>query len=208
MRLSARWRGRLLPWVFVGPALLLLTVYLAWPVVSTIIKSLTEGAGLANWEWALTTPANHQMYVNNILWLLVGVTGSVGFGLPDRGPDGSREVRVLRQDLRLPAAGDLTGGRLGDLAFRVRLASARTATVRVAQCHHGGSWPRADAVGTRRRTTGSARSRSSSSSSGCRPALPWSCSRQPSRACPPRSSRRLAWMARLSDRSSPRSSCP
>ena len=81
MSLSARWRGRLLPWVFVGPALLLLTVYLAWPVVSTIIKSLTEGAGLANWEWALTTPANHQMYVNNILWLLVGVTGSVGLGL-------------------------------------------------------------------------------------------------------------------------------
>ena len=81
MSLSARWRGRLLPWVFVGPALLLLTVYLAWPVVSTIIKSLTEGAGLANWEWALTTPANHHMYVNNILWLLVGVTGSVGLGL-------------------------------------------------------------------------------------------------------------------------------
>lgn len=81
MRLSPRWRGSLLPWVFVGPALLLLTIYLAWPVVSTIIKSLTEGAGLANWEWALTNPANHQMYVNNILWLVVGVAGSVGLGL-------------------------------------------------------------------------------------------------------------------------------
>jgi alpha-glucoside transport system permease protein len=81
MSLSALWRGRLLPWVFVGPALVLLSVFLAWPVVSTIIKSLTEGAGLANWEWALTTPANHRMYMNNILWLLVGVTGSVGLGL-------------------------------------------------------------------------------------------------------------------------------
>ena len=81
MSLSALWRGRLLPWVFVGPALVLLSVFLAWPVVSTIIKSLTEGAGLANWEWALTTPANHKMYMNNILWLLVGVTGSVGLGL-------------------------------------------------------------------------------------------------------------------------------
>jgi alpha-glucoside transport system permease protein len=81
MRLSARWRGRLLPWVFVGPALLLLTVYLVWPVVSTIIKSVTVGAGLANWEWALTNPANHQMYINNILWLVVGVSGAVGLGL-------------------------------------------------------------------------------------------------------------------------------
>jgi alpha-glucoside transport system permease protein len=81
MRLTPRWRGRLLPLVFVGPALLLLTVYLVWPVVSTIIKSLTEGAGLANWEWALTNPANHQMYINNILWLVVGVAGSVGLGL-------------------------------------------------------------------------------------------------------------------------------
>jgi alpha-glucoside transport system permease protein len=81
MRLSPRWRGSLLPWVFVGPALLMLTAYLAWPVVSTIIKSFTEGAGVANWEWALTNPANHQMYINNILWLVVGVTGSVGLGL-------------------------------------------------------------------------------------------------------------------------------
>ena len=81
MRLSPRWRGSLLPWVFVGPALLLLTGWLVWPVVSTIIKSLTEGAGAANWEWALTNPANHQMYVNNILWLIVGVAGSVGLGL-------------------------------------------------------------------------------------------------------------------------------
>ncbi|MFO7532241.1 MAG: sugar ABC transporter permease, partial [Candidatus Limnocylindrales bacterium] len=81
MRLSPRWRSSLLPWVFVGPALLMLTAYLAWPVVSTIIKSFTEGAGVANWEWALTNPSNHQMYINNILWLVVGVTGSVGLGL-------------------------------------------------------------------------------------------------------------------------------
>jgi alpha-glucoside transport system permease protein len=81
MRLGDRWRGRLLPWVFVGPALLLLTIYLVWPVVSTIIKSFTVGAGIGNWDWALTNPANHQMYINNVLWLVVGVAGSVGLGL-------------------------------------------------------------------------------------------------------------------------------
>jgi alpha-glucoside transport system permease protein len=81
MRLSARRRGALLPWVFVGPALTLLVLYLVWPVASTIIKSLTEGAGVANYEWALTTPAHHQMFINNVLWLVVGVAGSVGLGL-------------------------------------------------------------------------------------------------------------------------------
>jgi alpha-glucoside transport system permease protein len=81
MRLSPTWRGRLLPWVFVGPALALLTVYLVWPLVRTVIISLTEGGGTANWEWALTDPANHQMYINNVLWLVVGVAGAVGLGL-------------------------------------------------------------------------------------------------------------------------------
>ncbi|CAN5641422.1 sugar ABC transporter permease [soil metagenome] len=81
MRLSARERGALLPWVFVGPALALLAMYLVWPVASTVIKSLTDGAGIANYEWALTTPANHQMFINNALWLVVGVAGSVGLGL-------------------------------------------------------------------------------------------------------------------------------
>jgi alpha-glucoside transport system permease protein len=81
MRLAVRWRRALLPWVFVGPALVLLTLYLVWPVVSTVIKSVTEGGGISNYEWALTTPANHQMYINNVLWLVVGVAGSVGLGL-------------------------------------------------------------------------------------------------------------------------------
>lgn len=80
-RLSPRLQGRVLPWVFVGPALALLTVYLVWPVASTILKSFSIGAGIANYEWALTQPANHQMYFNNLLWLVVGVAGSVGLGL-------------------------------------------------------------------------------------------------------------------------------
>ena len=60
MRLTPRWRSSLLPWVFVGPALALLTVYLVWPLVRTVIISLTSGDGLANWQWALTDAANHH----------------------------------------------------------------------------------------------------------------------------------------------------
>ena len=81
MLLAPRWRRRLLPWVFVGPALFLLVVWLVWPVIRTVTLSLTEGNGAANWEWALTAASNHQMYINNVLWLVVGVAGAVGFGL-------------------------------------------------------------------------------------------------------------------------------
>lgn len=110
MRLSPLWRGRLLPWVFVGPALVLLTVYLVWPVVSTFTKSFTEGAGVANWDWALTTTANHQMYINNVLWLLVGVAGSVGLGLLIAGlVDRVKHESIVKTFIFLPLAISLVG---------------------------------------------------------------------------------------------------
>jgi alpha-glucoside transport system permease protein len=93
-RLGARWSSRLLPWVFVGPALLLLAVFLVWPAISTVFLSfgievrlippsltVTPGAGLDDWVWGLTNPQNHQLYWNNVIWLVVGTAGSVGLGL-------------------------------------------------------------------------------------------------------------------------------
>lgn len=110
MRLGTRWRQRLLPWVFVGPALLLLTIYLVWPVVSTIVKSVTEGAGVANYGWALTTPANQQMYFNNVLWLVVGVAGSVGLGLLIAALlDRVRHESIAKTFIFLPLAISLVG---------------------------------------------------------------------------------------------------
>src|SRR5262245_9418032 len=79
--LTAPWRRRILPWVFVGPALVLLTLYLVLPAVLTTITSLTEGAGLGNYEWALTSPPMQKMIGNNIIWLIVGTAGAVGLGL-------------------------------------------------------------------------------------------------------------------------------
>jgi alpha-glucoside transport system permease protein len=79
--LTARWRRRILPWVFVGPALVLLTLFLVLPAVLTTITSLTEGAGIANYNWALTDSAMQAMIGNNIIWLIVGTAGAVGLGL-------------------------------------------------------------------------------------------------------------------------------
>ncbi len=93
-RLGPPWTGRLIPWVFVGPALLILAVFLVWPVVSTLFLSVgiditlippsvevAPDAGFDDWVWGLTDAKNHRIYLNNIIWLVVGTAGSVGLGL-------------------------------------------------------------------------------------------------------------------------------
>jgi alpha-glucoside transport system permease protein len=65
----------------VGPALVLLSIYLVLPAVLTIVTSITAADGLKNWEWALTNSAMHSTYRNNIIWLVVGTAGAVGLGL-------------------------------------------------------------------------------------------------------------------------------
>jgi alpha-glucoside transport system permease protein len=72
---------KIIPWVFVGPALVLLSIYLVLPAVLTIVTSITAADGLKNWEWALTNSAMHSTYRNNIIWLVVGTAGAVGLGL-------------------------------------------------------------------------------------------------------------------------------
>ena len=82
-RLRPSIRDRLLPLIFIAPAVLLLSVYLVYPAVRTVIGSFQDEAGaftLDNWA-SLTTPAFVEILRNNILWLLIGTSGSVGLGL-------------------------------------------------------------------------------------------------------------------------------
>jgi len=110
MRLPPRWRSSLLPWVFVGPALLLLTVWLVWPVAKTVFMSFTAGRGIDNWVWALTDPKNHQLYINNFLWLIVGVAGAVGLGLLIAGLfDRIKHEATAKTFIFLPLAISLVG---------------------------------------------------------------------------------------------------
>jgi len=81
-RLGGRWRDRLTPWLFVGPALLLLAVYLVYPAVATIATSINEGGGAAaNYGAALTDRSMAIVFRNNLLWLVIGTGGSVILGL-------------------------------------------------------------------------------------------------------------------------------
>lgn len=81
-RLGPRWRSRLVPWLFVGPALLLVGVYLVWPVVRTIWTSLTVDGGLEqNYFTLFSDPSMLIVLRNNVLWLVLATAGSVVIGL-------------------------------------------------------------------------------------------------------------------------------
>ena len=85
-QLPARWKTRLTPFVFVGPALVILSWYLALPTVRTFYASLLDArgerfVGLANYVYAFTSDAMLESFRNNLLWLVVGTGFSVGFGL-------------------------------------------------------------------------------------------------------------------------------
>lgn len=76
------WRERIRPYVFLGPAVLMLSVFLLIPTVVTIWASLTEdGGAVANWTAVLTSPDMWLAFRNNIIWLVVGTAGSVAIGL-------------------------------------------------------------------------------------------------------------------------------
>ena len=79
-------RGRIRPWLFVGPALIILFVYLVFPTIQTTILSFyddngSEFVGLDNYQRAFRDDQFTSSIKNNLLWLLVVPTLSVVFGL-------------------------------------------------------------------------------------------------------------------------------
>jgi alpha-glucoside transport system permease protein len=79
-------RASVRPWLFLGPALLLLGVYLVYPVVATFILSFydrsgTTFVGAANYVWAVNDAQFRQAIFNNILWLAVVPAACTFFGL-------------------------------------------------------------------------------------------------------------------------------
>jgi alpha-glucoside transport system permease protein len=74
------------PWLWVGPAVVLLGFYLIYPTVNTIVVSLYDAnsikfIGLQNYAYVFT---NHEMLSslkNNVLWLIFLTTFTVVFGL-------------------------------------------------------------------------------------------------------------------------------
>jgi alpha-glucoside transport system permease protein len=82
-RFPPKVRDRVIPWVFIAPAVVLLTVYLVYPAVSTVIRSFFDQKGvftLNNWT-SLAKGEFLEILRNNVIWLVVATAGSVGLGL-------------------------------------------------------------------------------------------------------------------------------
>lgn len=85
-RLSPVWEQRLKPYVFVGPAVAILGVFLIYPAVQTIYVSFLDArsenfVGLRNYQALLSDQAMRSVLINNILWIIVVPTVSVAIGL-------------------------------------------------------------------------------------------------------------------------------
>lgn len=127
-RLPDLWRNRLLPFVFVGPAIAILLWYLTLPVVRTfwlslfgrdgpprdagIIEALRSDAfvGLANYISLFSERLLQEALRNNLMWIVFGSTFSVIFGLliavlADR----SKFERVAKSLIFLPMAISFVG---------------------------------------------------------------------------------------------------
>jgi alpha-glucoside transport system permease protein len=80
--LAGRVRERIRPYIFVGPAVAMLAIYLVFPAAATIWVSFTDGDGWsANYGRTFADPEFWTAIRNNLLWLVLATGGSVGIGL-------------------------------------------------------------------------------------------------------------------------------
>ncbi len=85
-KLDDAWQSRLRPLVFVGPAVAILTWYLALPTLRTLWVSLLDAeggrfVGVSNYVAVFTADAMSIAFRNNIMWILFGATACVVLGL-------------------------------------------------------------------------------------------------------------------------------
>ena len=74
------------PWLFLGPAILLLGIYLVYPVFNSVLLSLRDSSGDAwvggaNYQWLLNDEKFRESFFNNMLWLVVVPAAATFFGL-------------------------------------------------------------------------------------------------------------------------------
>lgn len=84
--LPQRMREGVRPFVFVGPAVVIIIVYLLYPAIDTIIRSFKDArsenfVGFENYLFIFTDPNMLIVLRNNLLWLVFVTSFSVGLGL-------------------------------------------------------------------------------------------------------------------------------
>lgn len=79
--LGPRWAERVRPYVYIGPAVLMLGFFLVYPLLATIYFSVSLGEGLQNYADLFADAEVRRALINNVIWLVVATGGSVVIGL-------------------------------------------------------------------------------------------------------------------------------
>jgi alpha-glucoside transport system permease protein len=130
-RLPKPWSARLEPWVFVGPALIMLIWALTLPALRTAFLSLEDAnsfnfVGLKNYLGVFSDPSMLTVFRNNLMWMIFGTTFTVAFGLlvavlADR----SRFENIAKGLIFLPMAISFVGaGVIWNFVYAVKPAGA------------------------------------------------------------------------------------
>jgi alpha-glucoside transport system permease protein len=126
-QLPDEWTQRLQPFIFVGPALIMLSWALVIPAIRTIIASFfgtssKDFVGLKNYFYVFTNPTMLDVFRNTLLWILFGASFTVAIGLlvailADR----SRFENVAKGLVFLPMAISFVGaGVIWNFVYAVR----------------------------------------------------------------------------------------
>lgn len=80
------YRDKFVAWIWVGPAVVVVGIFLVWPVLNTIWLSFfnsdsSKFVGLKNFKTVFTDPNMLEVLRNNLLWLVIGTAGTVFLGL-------------------------------------------------------------------------------------------------------------------------------
>jgi alpha-glucoside transport system permease protein len=86
--LPGKWEDRVKPWMFAGPAILAIGVFLIYPAIVTIQYSFANETseayvGFSNYINLLTDNSFLQVLINNLLWIIIvpAVTVALGLGV-------------------------------------------------------------------------------------------------------------------------------
>lgn len=74
------------PWLFLGPAVFILALYLVYPVINSIYLSMRDArgeefVGFANYTWMAADEKFRESFLNNMMWLVIVPAASTFFGL-------------------------------------------------------------------------------------------------------------------------------
>ena len=91
-------QGRVVPWLYLAPALIVMAAFIVYPGLNTLVLSLRDDANttwasancvagqpcwgpLENYRYAITSPIMQTAFINNLKWIVFMVSGTVLLGL-------------------------------------------------------------------------------------------------------------------------------